>query len=145
MERQDDWNEEAMRSSRIIYDNLLDINFKQSFNLHDISFKNKIHFGNNTDDILSISSSFLNTPDTGHESYETKIQDSSDEEKTYNKYENNMEIENITGTFFPTNNFIDSPQSWKDPTSTDRMEDESTHVPYTFSPIDVHKDHDDQL
>tara|TARA_B100000427_G_scaffold329809_1_gene347997 strand:+ start:3151 stop:5316 length:2166 start_codon:yes stop_codon:yes gene_type:complete len=154
MERQDDWNEEAMRSSRIIYDNLLDINFKQSFNLHDNSFKNKIHFGNNTDDILSISSSFLNTPDTGHESYETKIQESSDEEKkqessyeekTYNKYENNMEIENITGTFFPTNNFIDSPQSWRDPTSTDRMEDESTHVPYPFSPIDVHKDHDDQL
>ena len=98
MERQDDWNEEAMRSSRIIYDNLLDINFKQSFNLHDNSFKNKIHFGNNTDDILSTSSSFLNTPDTGHESYETKIQESSYEEKkqessyeekTYNKYENN--------------------------------------------------------
>lgn len=144
MERNQDWNEEAMRSSRIIYDNILDINFKQSFNLHDNSF-NKIHFGNNTDDFLSTPSTFLDSPDTEHESYEEKIQEESDEEKTYNKYENNMDIENIAGTFFPTNNYVDSPQSWRNQTSTDRMEDESKHVPYPFSPIDVHKDRDDQL
>ena len=47
-----------------------------------------------------------------------------------------MSIDNIAGTFFPTNNFVDSPQSWRDPTSTDRMEDISTHFPHPFSPID---------
>jgi hypothetical protein len=130
------WNHEAMGSSRIIYDNILDINLKKSFNLHDNRLKNKIYFGDNIDNSSSISSTFLKSPDTTDKSDEEQIKEPSDEDKIYDKYENNMSIDNIAGTFFPTNNFVDSPQSWRDPTSTDRMEDISTHFPHPFSPID---------